>query len=264
MSTTFVDAVQRAPRLDAPTTPSRGRRAAVAAAGVAACALPVVFTISTVGQLVTGTESEHRFHQLTGQGLLLTVLWLGGLAPLVRAGWRGRAPSVASVCLALSVGVAGVGVGVAAPGHGGLALAVIAAVTSAVLYAVLPVRTSLRSSENRLRGADPVAAVVTVGLAVLAAFFVGDQVDLQNHSGNEHAEMAHYFDMAWVSVIPVLLAVAATVLPAARRLLLVAAVAVAYVGLMRWAITPDVTWSVAAMAVGVAGSAVAVVRRPRR
>jgi hypothetical protein len=257
MSTTLVDPAHTAPLThdSSPTTLSRGRRVAVAATGFLACALPVVFTVSTIGQLVTGTESDHRFHQLTGQGLLLTALWLGGLVPLVRAGWRGVAPSVASVWQVLVVCLTGLGAGIAAPGHGGLALAIIATATSAALYAALPARPSLRV---RASGVSVVAAVVAVALAVVMAVFVADQVDLQNHVADEHAEMAHYFDMAWVSLIVVGLALVAALAPAVRRRLVIAGAAVAYIGVARWAITPDVAWSVTAMVTGAVGAVFAL------
>jgi hypothetical protein len=77
------------PVVPAPTRPGRARRTALAAAGFLACALPVVFTVNISRMLVVGELSDHRFHQLTGQGLLLFVLWLGGLVPLLRAGWSG-------------------------------------------------------------------------------------------------------------------------------------------------------------------------------
>jgi len=77
-----------------PTTrPTALRRTALAIAGVPACALPLVWTAGTVAELATGAERDHLFHQLTGQGLLLGALWLGGLLPLLIAGrMAGQAP----------------------------------------------------------------------------------------------------------------------------------------------------------------------------
>ena len=82
--------------------PTRLRRTGLVATGFLTCALPVVFTISSTWELVTGEPAEHRFHQLTGQGLLLCALWLGGLVPLLRAGWSGRRPSSAAGLLHLT------------------------------------------------------------------------------------------------------------------------------------------------------------------
>ena len=82
--------------------PSRRRRVALVAAGVLSCALPTVFTLNISRMLVVGELSEHRFHQLTGQGLLLFLVWFAGLVPLLRAGWAGRRPSTAAGLLHLT------------------------------------------------------------------------------------------------------------------------------------------------------------------
>ena len=64
-----------APVVSAPVRrPSRLRRTGLAAAGFVACALPVIFTVNITRMLVTGELAEHRFHQLTCQGLLLFAL----------------------------------------------------------------------------------------------------------------------------------------------------------------------------------------------
>ena len=66
--------------LDSPSSttvrPSDRRRTAVGVTGFLACALPTIFTINLSRMLLVGELSEHRFHQLTGQGLLLCLLWL--------------------------------------------------------------------------------------------------------------------------------------------------------------------------------------------
>jgi hypothetical protein len=59
--------------------PSARRRVAVLATGILACLLPVVFAVNLSRMLLTGELSDHRFHQLTGQGLVLVAVWLGGL-----------------------------------------------------------------------------------------------------------------------------------------------------------------------------------------
>src|SRR5689334_21690773 len=76
--------------------PRARRRIAVAAAAFVSCALPVTFTVTITAMLVTGSDVDHRFHQLTGKGLVLLALWLGSVLPLVRAGWGGRRPSTAA------------------------------------------------------------------------------------------------------------------------------------------------------------------------
>src|SRR6476619_5089738 len=96
--------------------PTRLRRTVLMATGFLTCALPVVFTISSTWELVTAQPAEHRFHQLTGPGLVLCALWLGGLVPLLRAGWSGRRPSSAAGLLHLAFMATGVLTAVAAPG----------------------------------------------------------------------------------------------------------------------------------------------------
>ena len=91
-----------------PVRPSALRRTAVVASGVLACALPTLWTAGTVAELATGAERDHLFHQVTGQGLLLGAIWLGGLLPLLVAGWRGRRPGPVSAALHLCVAVGAV------------------------------------------------------------------------------------------------------------------------------------------------------------
>jgi DNA-binding CsgD family transcriptional regulator len=98
--------------------PSRLRRTGLVAAGLLARALPTVFTINITRMLLVWELSEHRFHQLTGQGLVLFALWLGGLVPLVRAGWSGRRPSSLAGWLHVVFMVTGVVCAAAATGGG--------------------------------------------------------------------------------------------------------------------------------------------------
>ena len=126
-----------------PVRPSALRRTAVVASGVLACLLPTVWTAGTVAELVTGAERDHLFHQITGQGLLLGALWLGGLIPLLVAGWRGVRPGAAAAALHLSVVAGAIVAAALAPGHGGVFVAVIAVVTGALLWAALPVTTAM-------------------------------------------------------------------------------------------------------------------------
>src|SRR5215212_2989654 len=127
----------------ATTRPSALRRVAVVGTGVLAGALPTMWGISTVGELVVGAERDHLFHQLTGQGLMLSALWLGALLPLLVAGWQGVRPSAAAAFAHVAV-VAGAAVAAAlAPGNGGAFVAAIAAVTGALVWAALPRRPRL-------------------------------------------------------------------------------------------------------------------------
>jgi hypothetical protein len=112
--------------------------------------------------------------------------------------------------------------------------------------------------------ADPVLAPLALLTAALYAPFVVDQSSLQQHSGDEHAQFSHYFDMAWVGGILVLLAVAAAFVPAARRLVLAAMAGTVLIGAARYLITPEVTWSLLATGLGVVGLAASAARLARR
>jgi hypothetical protein len=239
--------------------PTAARRAVVAATGLLACLAPTVWGIAVIGMLATGTEADHRFHQVTGQGLLLCALWLAGLVPLLGAGWRGRPPSAVAVLQAGAVPVSALAVGVFAPGAGALPVACYAVVSTALLWAALPARPRLRPLAGAL---DPVLAPFTLLAAALLTPFVIGEVELQNTSGDEHAHMAHYFDMAWLSVALVLVALVATVLPAARRQALWTTCGLVLVGAARIAFTPNLTWSLLAIVLGVVGTA-AVLAGPR-
>lgn len=243
----------------APARPSALRRSALAVTCVLAGALPLAWGTSSVVQLVTGTEPDHRFHQLTGQGVLLAVLWLGALLPLLAAGWRGRRPATAAalahVALAIGAGLAGL----LAPGNGGLLLAGIVVVTGVLLWLALPVRPGRPAG-----GLDPLVAPVALAAAALYAPFVIDQAARQRAFADEHARMSHYFDMAWLGIVVVILLVAAALVPAARRLARVAGASSLVIGAARLAFTSDVTWSWLAAAVGVVAVAVAVAPAVRR
>ena len=243
-----------APATAAPATPPRpswGRRTAVAVTGVIACFLPSVWAVGVVFELVNGIQADHRFHQVTGQGLLLCALWLAGLAPMVRAGWRGVAPSAATVAQAGLFAAAGLAMGLLAPGAGALAVGVVTVVTTALLWLALPVRPRLR---GQLGALDPVLAPLVLLAAALVTPFVAGEVDLQNASGDEHAHLAHYFDMAWISVALVLVGALAAVVPAARRRALWTTGGLVLIGAARTVFTGEVTWSALAIALGVVGT----------
>jgi hypothetical protein len=237
--------------------PSVLRRVAVVAAALPACALPVLFGGGALGMLLTGHENDHRFHQATGQGVLLGALWLAGLLPLLVAGWRGRRPSTTAGLHHLAFVAATVVAGLTVPGEGVVAVAVITAVTGALVWAALPLRPRLRGAFGVLDPAlAPVAALTT---ALYVPFVLGERA-LQATSTDEHATMTHYFDMAWVSMALVALALVAAVAGPARRLAVWSTVGTLVVGVTRLGFTGETTWSSAAIALGAVGTVVAVLR----
>ncbi len=83
--------------------------------------------------LLTGELSDHRFHQATGQGLILFALWLLPILAMVRAAWQGRRPSTAAGSLHLVLIGAGTVCAAVAPRGGAPFLVGIIAVTGALL-----------------------------------------------------------------------------------------------------------------------------------
>ena len=243
-----------------PTTrPSALRRTGLVAAGVVASLLPTVWTAGTVVELVTGAERDHLFHQFTGQGLLLGALWLGGLLPMLIAGWRGVRPGAAAGALHLSVVAGAVVAAAMAPGNGGLVVGGILTVTGALVWAALPLRPRVVPN-----GLDPVLAPLALAAAALFVPFLIGEAGLQNAMHDEHAEFSHYYDMVWIGVALVLAAVAAATVPAARRLALVAMLGITVVGAARFAFTPETTWSLTAAGLGIVGAAATAARLARR
>jgi len=180
---------------DTTTRPRARRRTAVAVTGAIACLLPTVWTVNFLRMLVTGDLAEHRFHQLTGQGLLLTALWLGAVVPLVVAGWRGRRPATAPALLHLAFVGVGTGCAIAAPQGGAPSLMVLIAVTGALVWLALPVRPRLRGTGIELAPAS-LAASLLVSAAV--APYAVAQIGLQHLATGHHSHNPHYFDMAWL------------------------------------------------------------------
>jgi len=242
-----------------PTRPSAIRRTAVGITGLLACLLPTVWTVGVVAELVTGAERDHLFHQFTGQGLLLGALWLGGLLPLLAAGWRGVRPGPMAAALHLSVVAGAVVAAALSPGNGGLVVAGIVLVTGALVWTALPLRPRVVPS-----GPDPVLAPLALASAALFVPFVLSEAGLQNAMHDEHAEFSHNFDMVWIGVALVLAAVAAATVPAARRLALWAMLGIAVVGGTRYAFTPETTWSLLAAGLGVLGAAATASRLTRK
>ena len=236
--------------------PTRLRRTGLVATGFLTCALPVVFTISSTWELVTGDPAEHRFHQLTGQGLLLCALWLGGLVPLLRAGWSGRRPSSAAGLLHLTFMATGVVTAVAAPGGGAPALVGLVVVSGGLLWLALPVRPRLRLPVR----IDPVLTPLALVTAAVATPYVLDQIALQNAATGLHAQNPHYFDMAWMVTTLVVVGILGAVLPAVRRLALVAGAGLVWTGAMGVLLATDRPWTVVLLGLGVPMTVVAARR----
>jgi hypothetical protein len=238
--------------------PTRLRRTALVATGLLTCALPVVFTIGSTWELVTGEPAEHRFHQLTGQGLLLCALWLGGLVPLLRAGWSGRRPSSAAGLLHLAFMATGVVAAAAATGGGAPALVGLVVVFGGLLWLVLPVRPRLRLPVQ----VDPVLTPLALVTAAVATPYVLDQIALQNAATGLHAQNPHYFDMAWMVSTLVVVAILGAVVPAVRRLALVGGMGLVWTGAMGLLLDSDRPWTGVLLALGVSLT-IAAARRGR-
>jgi hypothetical protein len=238
----------------ASTKPGAPRRVAVGITGFLACALPVVWTVNLSRYVLTGELSEHRYHQLTGQGLLLTTLWLLAVVPLVVAGWNGRRPSSLSGVLHLSFVGAGAACAVAATGGGAPALMAVIGVTGGLLWLALPVRPQLRLPVR----IDPLLMPVALVTGALCTPYVLDQIELQNAATGHHAHNPHLFDMAWLVCTLVVIAVAAATLPSVRRLGVLAGAGFAWTGAMGLLLDVDRTWSALVVAAGAALVAVSV------
>ena len=193
--------------------PSRSRRAVLVLVGLLNCALPTVFTLNITRMLVTGELSEHRYHQLTGQGEVLFALWLVPIVLMLRAGWRGRRPAPALGLHHLTLIGCGVAAAVVAPGGGAPFLVAVITVTGALLWAALPVRPRLRL---RIRVDPLLTPLALVGSALLVPYAV-DQLALQDAATTGfHASNPHFFDQAWIALTLAVLALLAAVLPAAQ------------------------------------------------
>ena len=242
---------------EATSQPGALRRTLVVAAGVVALALPTIFTLNISRMLLTGVESEHRFHQATGQGLLLCALWLGSLVPLVVAGWQGRRPSTAAGYRHLALlGVGGVAAAVA-PQGGAPALMAVLALPGALLWLTLPRRPRLRARAEVHPFLLPLALVVT---ALLAPYAV-DQIGLQHAATGSHADNPHFFDMAWVSGILVTLALLAALVRPVRSLGAWAGGGCVTIGAAGLAFGEPVAWSVGVLVAGTALLAATVTTR---
>jgi hypothetical protein len=228
--------------------PGPVRRAVLVVAALLACALPTSFALSIGAMLLTGTEADHRFHQLTGQGLLLAALWLGALLPLVRAGWRGERPSTAAGYQHLAFVSVGLLAAAVSPGGGARALMAVVTVTGALLWAALPVRPRLRARV----ALDPVLTPLALAVAAVLVPFAVDQLQQQlATTAGYHAENPHLFDMAWVTLVLTVLALVGAAVPRARGLLTWAGGGCVVVGGGALVLGEPVTWSVMVLALGV-------------
>jgi len=237
-------------------TPSRARRAAVAVTGGIACLLPTVFTINISRMLLTGVEADHRFHQATGQGLVLTALWLGALVPLVRAGWSGRRPPLTAGLLHLAFVIVGAALAVFAPGGGAPSLMAVIVVPGALLWAALPKRPRLRARVQL----DPLLTPAALFAAAVFTPFAIGQLGLQNAATGYHAHNPHYWDMAWMTATITVVALLGALLPAARRLVGWLAFGATVTGTAGLLFGERTSWSLLVLAVGVVAGAVAAVR----
>jgi hypothetical protein len=240
------------PRDALPARRSAGRTLAMALAALLACAIPIVWGISTAVQLATGEEADHRFHQLTGQGLVLSAVWLSGLIPIIAAGWRRRRPDPGVVTQHLCLVAAAAVSGVLAPQGGGLFVAGLALVTSGLLWWALPVPVTLRNPTDR---PDPLAAALApLGSALLIAYAVAE-LGMQRTSGDEHARVAHYFDMSWLALTAALALLVGAALGRQRPMLagatVLAALAAGALAIPAADDAPAPLWSAAAIGISV-------------
>jgi hypothetical protein len=214
----------------APTAarPRAWRRGAVAVTGVVACLLPTVWTVNFLRMLATGELADHRFHQLTGQGLLLTALWLGALVPIVVAAWQGRRPGAGPALQHLAFTGVGIACSLAAPQGGARELMVIITVTGALLWLAVPRRTRPRDA---VVDVAPVSLAAALLLSAAVAPYAVGQVELQHTATGLHADNPHYFDMAWLVLVLAVLGVAGAVVRSARGLQVWAGGGVALTGI---------------------------------
>lgn len=245
---------------DRSTRPGRGRRTALVATGLLACAIPAVFTVTITGMLVTGADSDHRFHQLTGQGLTLTTLWLLPILAMLGAGWHGRRPSAAAGWAHLALVAAGSGAAVAAQGGGAPVLMAMIGIPGALLWVALPLRPRLRVPVQ----VDPLLVPVALAASAVLLPYAVDQIALQNASTTGyHSNNPHHFDMAWISIVLAAYALLAGLLPAVRVLATGFAVAMVWLGTAGLALGESTAWSLSVLACGVLAAGASVVGRRR-
>jgi hypothetical protein len=217
--------------------PGRARRAALLVAGVVGCLLPTVWTVNFIRMLATGELADHRFHQLTGQGLLLTSLWLGALVPMLVAGWRGRRPSTAPAVLHLSFVVVGTACALAAPQGGARELMALIGATGTLVWLALPRRARLRGPVD----VSPLSLAPALLASAVVTPYALDQIALQHVATGLHAADPHFFDMAWMTLVLAVVGLLGALLRRARVLLAVSGAGLAATGIAMLALGEPTT-----------------------
>jgi len=234
------------------TRPGAGRRTALVVTGVLTCALPAMFTVNISRMLLTGVETEHRFHQATGQGLILFAVWLLPILGLLRAAWYGARPSSAAGYQHLALIATGAVCAALATGGGAPYLVTVIAVGGALLWWALPQRPRLRLQVRIDPLLAPVALLATAWLVPYAI----DQLQAQNAvTGGDHLQNPHLFDMAWLVSVFMVYAVVAALSPAARHLAVWAGAGCVTLGAAGLAFGESTAFSVLTVLLGVVTAA---------
>ncbi|WP_345203838.1 hypothetical protein [Fodinibacter luteus] len=203
--------------------------------------------MTITAMLLTGADADHRFHQLTGQGLILTILWLGAVLPLARAGWRGRRPSTAAGYRHLAFMGTGLAASAVAGGGGARVLLAVITVTGALLWAALPLRPRLRGTVC----VDPVLTPLALIIGAVLMPYAVDQLALQNAATTGyHSQNPHLFDMAWVVTTLTVLALLGATVRQARGLFGWVAGACSVIGAAGLATGESPVWSGTVLALG--------------
>ncbi|MDR7363418.1 hypothetical protein [Nocardioides marmoribigeumensis] len=238
--------------------PGAGRRTALAVTGFLACFLPAVFAFNMARFLLTGELPDHRFHQATGQGLLLCAVWLVPLLGLLRAGWAGRRPSAAAGWQHVSFLTVGAVCAAVAPGGGAPSLVAVVAVTGALVWAALPLRPRLLEPVL----VDPlVAPLALLATAWFAPYAVGQLQAQDAVTAGNHLHNPHLFDMAWLVGVLMVTGLLAALLPSVRHLVGWLAGPAVVLGAAGLAFGEPTTWSLVTLSLGVVCAAGSLLRR---
>ena len=229
------------------TRPGAARRTALVLTGVLTCALPAMFILNISRMLLTGVETEHRFHQATGQGLILFAVWLLPILGLLRAAWAGARPSSAAGYQHLALIGTGAVLAALAPGGGAPYLVGVIAVGGALLWWALPQRPRLRLPVRVNPVLAPVALLATAWFVPYAI----DQLQRQNAvTVGDHFTNPHFFDMAWLVTVLMAYLILAALVPAARQLALWTGAACLVLGTAGLAFGESTTFSAVTLLLG--------------